>query len=349
VEITITPIKESRLNLYDFNNLDFGTVFTDYMLISDYDGKTWSPLSLEPLKHIEIHPGASMLHYGQTVFEGLKAYKAEDGRINLFRLQDNLERLNKSARRMEMAEIDIESCSKGIQKFVEEQKDWVPAKNQGSLYIRPFILATEDTLRAKPSETYRFMVIACPVGFYYDHPLSIYLERHYKRAATGGVGYAKAGGNYGASFYPTLKVKDFGYDQILWTDITNDFTLEELGSANFFYLRGDTLVTPIAKDSILKGITRATVIQLAKDRGIKVSEELITAKHFEEDLFHARIKCMFATGTAASVTFVNSVTIDKNKYFVDSDKNELVSSLKDEIEKIKFLEISNHHNWNVIV
>ncbi len=349
MNIVFSPVEESRLSQVDFNNLEFGKIFTDYMLVSSYDGTSWSDYSIEPLKPLPIHPGASMLHYGQTVFEGLKAYKSDNDQVNLFRLRDNMERLNTSAERMQMAQINVDDAIAGITRFVEEQKDWIPTKNNGSLYVRPFIISTDDTLRAKPSDTYKFIVIACPVGFYYDNPLKIYLERKFKRAATGGVGYAKAGGNYGASFYPGEKIKHDGFDQILWTDITNDYTLEELGSANFFYMRGNVLVTPKLRDSILKGITRDSIIQLAKDQGIEVSEELITAKHFEEDLFHGRVKCMFATGTAASVTFVNSITIDDNTYTVDSVQHEAVQALKAKIDGIKFLEETDAHNWNFLV
>ncbi|MBT8326160.1 MAG: branched-chain amino acid aminotransferase [Bacteroidia bacterium] len=349
MQIDITQVQKSNIDNYDFNNLEFGKIFTDYMLVTDYDGKEWSKFSIEPIKHLTIHPAMSALHYGQTVFEGLKAYRNEKGEVNIFRLTDNLVRLNKSAERMEMAQINVDDTFKALSKFIEMQKEWIPARDQGSLYIRPFIIATDNTLRAKPSSSFRFMVIACPVGFYYSKALSIVLGREYTRAASGGVGFAKAGGNYAASFYPNQIANELGYDQILWTDINHDYTLEELGSANFFYVRDNELITPQLKDSILAGITRDTVITIARERGLVVREELIKAGDFEKDLKAGRVNCMFATGTAASMTFVNYVTIDGSKYHIKSDKYEPMDQIKNEIDKIKFLEKSNNHNWNVVV
>ncbi len=347
--MNIDKLERSRIDECDFNDLHFGKVFTDYMLVSDYDGETWSDFTLGPLKPLELHPGASSLHYGQTIFEGLKAFKSDSGRVNIFRLRNNLERINVSAERMAMPTIDIKSNFNAILKFVELQKQWVPKKNQGSLYVRPFMIATDDALKAIPSKTYKYIVIACPVGFYYDRPLNIKIEQKYRRAATGGVGYAKAGGNYGASFFPTIEAQKDGFDQLIWTDINNNYSLEELGSANFFFMRGELLVTPMIKDSILKGITRDTVIQLAKEKGIEVSEEVVELSSFESDLKSGNVTCMFATGTAAAVTYVDAVTIGDIKYEVNSELNEKVASLKKEIHQIKYLEKEDNHGWNVIV
>ena len=349
VQIDITKVEQSNIGKYDFNNLEFGKIFTDYMLVSEYDGVTWNSFSIEPLKPLVMHPAASALHYGQTVFEGLKAYKNDKGEVNIFRLKDNLNRLNKSAERMGMAEIDVDAGLEAIKSFVALEKDWIPNRDQGSLYIRPFIIATDNTLRAKPSKTYKFMVIACPVGFYYNTALNIVLGREYSRAAAGGVGFAKAGGNYAASFYPSQIAKSLGYDQILWTDINNEFTLEELGSANFFYVRDNELITPQLKDSILAGITRNTVITIAKNKGLVVHEKLIKASDFEQDLKEGRVNCMFATGTAASMTFVNQVTIDDARYQVESNTYKPMLEIKSEIDQIKFLDKGNDYDWNILV
>ncbi|PCJ65543.1 MAG: branched chain amino acid aminotransferase [Bacteroidetes bacterium] len=347
--MTITEVTQSAVSSIDFNNLEFGKVFTDYMLVSDFDGESWSDFSIEPLKSFEMHPATSVLHYGQAIFEGLKAYKSESGKINIFRLKDNLKRLCISAERMQMPAIDEESSLEAIKRFVKLEEDFIPNRSQGSLYIRPFMISTDHTLKAVASRTYRFMVIACPVGFYYNTPLSIYLEQNFRRAAKGGVGYAKAAGNYGASFYPTEKAKQLGFDQILWTDITNNFTLEELGSANFFYVKNGELYTPKMHDSILKGITRDTIIKLAEKNGIKVNKVEITARAFESDLASGAVDCMFATGTAAAITYVNAVTIDSKKYQIASDVYGPIRELKTILDNAKFLDDLSNDQWNVVV
>lgn len=347
--INIIPAEKSGLSSVDFDNLEFGKTFVDYMVVADYDGENWSDFEIRPLEKLSMHPGTSALHYGQCIFEGLKAYKTSAGDINLFRLTDNIKRINKSAVRMEMPELPEAETKECILEFVKLQKEWIPSQEQGSLYLRPFMIATENTLRAKPSRTYKFMVIACPVGFYYNKPLKIILGRKYSRAAKGGVGYAKAAGNYAASFHPNNVAHQMGYDQILWTDISNDYTLEELGSANFFFARGNSIYTAPTKDSILAGITRDTVITLAREKGMEVNIGLTTADQFEKMLQDGEIDCLFATGTAASITFVNSITIDDATYEVNSNSFEPVTQLKLEMDAIKFLEKSTNHDWNILV
>ncbi len=352
--VTFAPmqiVQNSQSNVLnvDFDNLEFGKVFTDYMMVSDYNGEEWSDFEIQPLQSLSMHPATSVLHYGQAIFEGLKAYKSENNAVNIFRLEDNLKRMNASAHRMMMPQLDEKKTKEAIMQYVSEQKAWIPKRSQGSLYVRPFMISTDHTLRAVASQTYRFIVIACPVGFYYDTPLSIYLEKEHRRAAKGGVGYAKAAGNYAASFYPSVKAKNLGFDQVLWTDITNNFALEELGSANFFYVKNGNIHTPKMHDSILKGITRDTVINLAKDAGITVTSELITADSFEQDLAAGVVECMFATGTAAAITYVNAVTIGDNKYEVNSNQYAPVLRLKEQLDAAKFLDSDNHPEWNVIV
>ena len=347
--MTITEVEQSAVDRIDFENLQFGKVFTDHMLVSDFDGESWSDFVIEPLKPIQMHPATSVLHYGQAIFEGLKAYKNDEGKINIFRLQDNLTRLNASAERMQMPGVNKQAALAAIKKFVDLEQEFIPNQSQGSLYIRPFMISTDHTLKAVASNSYRFMVIACPVGFYYNTPLSIYLEKNYRRAASGGVGYAKAAGNYAASFYPAEKAKQLGFDQVLWTDVTNGFTLEELGSANFFYVKGGVVYTPKIHDSILKGITRDTIINIARDSGIEVVEDNITANQFQQDLSSGEVDCMFATGTAAAITYVNAITIDNKKYEISSNSYEPVLGLKEKLDGLKFLADLTYPQWNVEV
>jgi len=345
----INSIEQSQLENIDFNKLDFGRIFTDHMLVCDFDGEKWGDYSIEPLKPISMHPATSVLHYGQAIFEGLKGYRCDNDKINIFRLRDNLERMNISAERMQMPRFEVDGAYKAIEEFVRIEKKWVPTAEQGSLYIRPFMIATDHTLKALSSRAFRFMVIACPVGFYYNTPLSIYVEKKHRRAAAGGVGYAKAAGNYAASFYPTEKAKVAGFDQILWTDITNNFSLEELGSANFFFVKNDEIYTPALQDSILKGITRNTLIQIARAKRIIVHEVKISADEFVQYLEAGLVQCMFATGTAAAVTYVNGVTIDDVKFEVSSHDFKMINQLTEELNAHKFLKVEDKQGWNVVV
>jgi branched-chain amino acid aminotransferase len=344
----IDLVSQSKINSVDFNQLDFGKTFTDYMMVMDFDGESWSGLTIEPINTLNFHPAMSVFHYGQAIFEGLKAFKATDNRVNIFRLNDNLVRFNKSAERLMMPLIDIPTVSDAIKKFVDMQRDWVPSRDQGSLYLRPFMISTDNTLRAVSSSGFKFVVIACPVGFYYAEPISIIVDKNYRRAATGGIGFAKAAGNYAASFYPSKLAKEKGFDQVLWTDITNNFTLEELGSANFFFVKNGELYTPKMRDSILNGITRNTVIHLAKESGMMVHEAEITADEFKKDLNSGSVDCVFATGTAAAITYIHKIMIDEETFHVKSNMYAPVNQLHKDLEDAKF-GLKNHEEWNVWV
>ncbi|MDC0579787.1 branched-chain amino acid aminotransferase [Bacteroidia bacterium] len=344
----IDLVSQSKINTVDFNQLDFGKTFTDYMMVMDFDGESWSGLTIEPINTLNFHPAMSVFHYGQAIFEGLKAFKATDNRVNIFRLNDNLLRFNKSAERLMMPLIDIPTVSDAIKKFIDMQRDWVPSRDQGSLYLRPFMISTDNTLRAVSSSGFKFVVIACPVGFYYAEPISIIVDKNYRRAATGGIGFAKAAGNYAASFYPSKLAKEKGFDQVLWTDITNNFTLEELGSANFFFVKNGELYTPKMRDSILNGITRNTVIHLAKESGMMVHEAEITADEFKKDLNSGSVDCVFATGTAAAITYIHKIMIDEETFHVKSNMYAPVNQLHKDLEDAKF-GLKNHEEWNVWV
>ena len=344
----IKQVTNSNLNNVDFNQLDFGKTFSDYMMVMDHDGNSWSEYLIEPLKELSFHPGMSVFHYGQAIFEGLKAFKSDNGKINIFRLHDNIDRFNKSAERLLMPQIDKQQALKAIKKFVELQREWVPSRSQGSLYVRPFMISTDNTLRAVPSKAYKFVVIACPVGFYYSVPLRVMINKEYRRAATGGIGYAKAAGNYAASFYPSNQAKELGFDQVLWTNITDDYKLEELGSANFFYVKNGALHTPKMRDSILNGITRNTVINLAKESGLEVHEEAISADRIKSELAAGDVDCLFATGTAAAITYINELQIDDELFQVNSNTYAPIIKIKQELDDCKF-GLKNHEDWNVWV
>ena len=335
MQIDITRVSESKIGNYDFDKLEFGKVFTDYMMYSDFDGEKWSDYKIESLKPISMHPGTSCLHYGQAIFEGLKAYKTIDNKVNLFRLRDNVERLNRSAARLQMPQLDVDIAITAIQEYVALQKDWVPLRTQGALYLRPFMTAMDNTLRATPSITYRFMVIACPVGFYYDHPLKIKLERNFRRAATGGVGFAKAAGNYAASFYPAKLAAQQGYQQVLWTDASTNEFLEEAGTMNVFFRVNDTLITAPTSDRILDGVTRKSIIQFAEDKGIKVEVRPVKVTEIVEAAKNGELLEMFGAGTAAVISPILGFAHKDEKFELPKVENSYSSLIKKSLTDIQ--------------
>lgn len=341
--------EHSAIDKVDFNNLTFGRVFTDHMISCDYEDGKWGDMVIKPLENLNVHPAMHVFHYGQAVFEGLKAYKTDTGDINLFRIQDNLKRLNRSANRMAIPAIDVNSTLEAIKQWMELDKAWVPNQQQGTLYLRPFLIATSPTLRAIPSLKYKFMLIASPVGFYYAEPIRVKVESRYARAAKGGVGYAKAAGNYGAAFMPTLEAKDDDFDQLVWTDPTDEHNLEELGSANIFIKSGDELITPELHDSILAGITRDTVLKVATDMGMEVIEKAIPKKELLKLLQDGKVDSLFATGTAAAITFIEEIDVDGDLFSLESHKDEKVLNIKKRMEDIKFNRVEDANGWNVII
>lgn len=336
MNLVVRSVEQSAINAVDFSNLSFGNIFTDHMLICDFDGENWGDIYIQPLSDFSFHPATSVLHYGQAIFEGLKAYLTTNGKINLFRVDDNLKRLQKSAERMAMPCPPVEITKNAILEWLKLEKKWVPKKSEGTLYVRPFIIATGNTLRAIPSSTFRFAVIGSPVGFYYNQPISVKLENHFKRAAPGGTGSAKAAGNYAGAFAPTLAVKYEGFDQLLWTDVSENQYIEELGSANFFIRTEDALITPPTSSTILSGITRDTILKIAIESGMKVEEKRISKLDLITMLSKNKIISLFASGTAAAVTYINRIAIDDQEFLVSSDNDVAVQQLKHRLDSIRF-------------
>lgn len=342
----VRKAESSHIGSVDFDNLIFGRTFTDHMIQCDYDGEQWGEIVVKPLESFQMHPASQVLHYGQAVFEGLKAYRTDEGKVNLFRVTDNLRRLNVSAERLAIPPINPDVVLKALEEWLKLDYNWVPAQHQGSLYIRPFLFATSNTLRAMPSIKYTFMLIASPVGFYYSEPIRVKVESNYTRAARGGVGYAKAAGNYAAAFMPTIEAKGGEFDQLLWTDQTEHNYLEELGSANLFFMANNCLYTPNLHDSILAGITRDSVITIARSKGIEVEEKAITKAELESLLREGKVQCLFATGTAAAITFIKDIDIDGHLYHVDSLNEFRVMDIKKQLEEIKWARRSEPYGWN---
>ena len=307
ISIKINKTQQSRIDSVDFENIQFGTIFSDHMYRVDYaDGKWFNPQIL-PYGEISIAPSLSALHYGQAIFEGMKAFKDQNGNAQLFRPLDNLQRFNFSAKRMAMPEIEEEFFMEGLKQLVKLDQNWIPTKIGSALYLRPFMFATDDFVGVRPSKTFSFIIFTCPVNSYYPKPINVVVEEKYVRAFDGGVGFVKAAGNYGASMLPTAEAQQKGYDQIIWTDGREHEYVEESGTTNLFFVVGDTVLTPNIDGTILQGITRKSCIQVLQDKGFKVEERKISMKEIAAAYEKGILKDAFGTGTAAIIAKIAGI------------------------------------------
>ncbi len=349
IELTGNPKQKP-----DPDNLRFGTVFTDHMFVMDYDPENgWHDGRIVPYAPIELDPASSVFHYGQEMFEGLKAYKTREGRVQLFRPDMNAKRTNNTNRRMCIPQIDEELYIDAIKALVAVDKDWIPQKPDTALYIRPFIIATDKYLGVSASSNYKFMIILSPVGPYYESglaPTKIYVENDFVRSAPGGTGYAKIGGNYAAAMIAEQKAHDMGYDQVLWLDAKEGKYVEEIGTSNAFFKIGGELYTAPLVGTILPGITRDSMIKVMKDWGYKVNEVRFTI----EDVFKAseegRLEEVFATGTAAVISPVGELFWNDRHIVINNNEiGELSQKLYDELYGIQTGEIADTRGWTVPV
>jgi len=327
--------KESKISEVDFDNIPFGRVFADHMFIIDYEEGEWKNGRIEPYGDLCLSPALSCMHYGQAIFEGMKAYKSPSNEILLFRPLDNHKRLNRSAERMCMPSVPEDIFMSGLELLLNIDSAWIPQKEGSSLYIRPFMIGTDDYLGVKPSSKYSFIIYFCPVGSYYNQHLRIQIEEKYVRAAAGGVGYAKAAGNYAASMYPASLVQKHGYQQLLWTDAIEHKYIEELGTSNFFALIGDTLITPELEGTILDGITRDSVIKLAKHLGHAVEEKRFEVAELIEAAKNGTLKEAFATGTAATLAKIETIAFRGTDHNLDVESSVLAEDLANRLDAIK--------------
>jgi branched-chain amino acid aminotransferase len=352
MEISVTQVEPSQLKPKpeDASKLGFGDIFTDHMFLMNYEsGKGWFNPRIEPYANISIDPAAMGIHYGQEIFEGLKAYCGRDEGISLFRPKENFERFNRSARRMCMAEVDVDLAMEGMKKLIQLDKEWIP-RNQGtSLYIRPTMLATEPHLGVRPSNAYLFFIIIGPVGAYYKeglNPVKIYVEDFYVRAAKGGTGEIKTAGNYGASLFAAENAKEKGFTQVLWLDATEHKYVEEVGTMNIFFVIDNEVITSPLGGSVLAGITRASVIQLVKDWGMKLLERSISIDEVINAAKDGRLKEAFGTGTAAVISPVGQITYKGDDHIVAGGKmGELSQKLYKEIVAIQYMEKTDPYGW----
>ena len=338
----------------DPDHLPFGRIFTDHMFMMDYDPEQgWHDGRIVPYGPIELDPASTVFHYGQEMFEGLKAYRTKEGKVQLFRPDMNAKRTNNTNKRMCMPQIDEDLFVDAVKAIVEVDKDWIPDKRDTSLYIRPFMFATEPFLGVAASKTYRFMIILSPVGPYYEHglaPTRIYVENEYIRSAMGGTGYAKIGGNYAAAMIAEQKAHDMGFDQVLWLDAKEKKYVEEIGTSNAFFKIDGQIYTSSLVGTILPGITRASMIEVMKEWGYKVNETRFTI----EDVFKAgqegKLEEVFATGTAAVISPVGELFWDGKSLVINDNKiGELSQKLYDELYGIQTGEIEDKRGWTVPV
>lgn len=346
--ITIKTVSKSRISEVDFDNLGFGKVFSDHMFVSDYSDGQWHDHRIVPVEKMDIHPANMALHYGQSIFEGLKASKDQDGTPMLFRADKNIERLNLSAIRMCMPEFPFEILLDAMKLLVSIEKDWIPTAPGASLYLRPFMFATDEYLGVAASSTYKLVILACPSGIYYSKPIRLLAEDHYVRAVKGGVGEAKTAGNYAASLYPAKMAREKGFDQILWLDAIYNKYVQEVGTMNiFFVLKGNKVMTPAEDGAILKGVTRNSLIQILESRGYEVVEKLISIDEIMDEYAQGNLVEMFGAGTAAVVTNVSELTYkDKNITF-DESNWELSNSLKNTINELRTGKIEDTFNFTI--
>ena len=334
----------------DSSKLVFGRAMTDHMLIIDYDaGQGWHDARIIPYGPLQIDPAAKVLHYAEEIFEGLKAYRTAGGSIQLFRVRDNIDRMNKSADRLCLPQIPEELAVSAIKKLVEVEQDWVPHEKDTSLYIRPFMIGLDAALGVHSSHHVQFIVVVCPVGAYYPeglNPVKIYIENEDVRAVKGGTGMAKTGGNYAASLRAGNRAEERGYSQVLWLDGVHRKYIEEVGAMNVMFKVNGKILTPDLNGSVLDGITRRSCIQLLKDWGYEVEERRISAEELFDAAESGALEEAWGTGTAAVVSPIGELAMGDKKVTVSGGKiGEITQKLYDELTGIQWGRVADPHNW----
>jgi branched-chain amino acid aminotransferase len=351
IPISTRKTKESAISKVDFDHLEFGKYISDHMLVCDFSrDKGWQAPMILPYANLSLSPATLALHYGQTVFEGMKAFRMTDGRINIFRIERHYERFARSLERMCMAVPPKETFIDGLTQLVELDKDWVPSRNGAALYLRPFVYASESRFGLKISDQFRFVIFTGPVNELYAKPIKIKLETRYSRAARGGTGFAKCGGNYGASFLPTKEAREEGYDQVLWTDSIGHNYIEESGMMNIMFVINGRIVTPALTDSILDGVTRDSLLTLAADLGYPCEERPLSVAELEHAFRENAITEAFGAGTAAVVAPISTINIGAIDYQLPAyDQNNLMFRIKAELENIRTGKVDDRFNWNYVI
>ncbi|MGS2726684.1 branched-chain amino acid aminotransferase [Psychroserpens sp. BH13MA-6] len=342
----IEKVETSKLQDVNFDDLAFGRTFTDHMFMCDFIDGQWQQPKIMPYQSMPMEPSARVFHYGQAVFEGMKAYKDDDGNVFLFRPEENFKRINKSSARLAMPEFPKEYFFEGLTTLLNLDKDWIQPGVGNSLYIRPFAIAIDSAIAAAPSENYRFMIICSPAKAYYKGTVKVLIAEQFSRSANGGVGFAKAAGNYAAQFYPTNLAQQKGYQQVIWTDADTHTFLEEAGTMNVFFRINDTLITAPTSDRILDGVTRKSLIQLAADNDITCEVRPIKVSEIVEASNNGTLKEIFGAGTAAVISPISGFEYQDTYYELpEIDASSYSSILKQKMLNIQHNLADDKHHW----
>ncbi len=344
--INITKVETSKLNEQSLKDLPFGRYFTDHMLEADYENGEWKNVEIKPYQPLLMEPSLAALHYGQAIFEGIKAYKDEADNAYIFRPYDNFKRFNISAERMQMPTVPEDIFMEGMRLLIDLDKKWIPSLPEHSLYIRPFMFSSDPVIGVKPSETYKFMIILSPTGPYYVAPMRIYVEETYTRAAPGGVGFAKNAGNYGGSMLATALAKKQGYDQVLWTDAFEHKYLQEVGTMNVFFIVGNKAITPSLEDgTILAGVTRDSAITILQEMGLQVVETKISIDELIAHHEAGQLREVFGTGTAATISMIKELRYKDFSMHFDTTQWQVAPELKRRLNAIRDSKAPDTHGW----
>lgn len=347
-QIRTEKVQQSRIETVDWNNLPFGKIFSDHMFVSDYHDGEWTDDRIIPFGHFTMHPASMVLHYGQAIFEGMKASKLNDGTPVLLSPADHAKRLNASARRMMMAEFPEDRFVEALHQLVALDKDWIPPQEGSALYLRPYMFATDEFIGVRPGASYRFCIFTAPVGPYYAKPVRLLVEQEYVRAVPGGTGEAKAAGNYAASLLPAHLAQQKGFDQVLWMGGPNMTQIQEVGTMNVFFVIDGEVITPATDGAILKGITRKNFMTILRDQGYKVTERVIEIDEVVAAHEAGTLQEMFGAGTAAVVSHVAELQYkDKLMTLPDVAQREVGPMLKQYIDGLRAGTVEDKFGWLV--
>jgi len=345
-EIKVNRVTHSSIEKLDVENIPFAKIYSDHMFVADYSNGQWGSARIEPFQPLSLSPATSSIHYGISIFEGMKAYKNDDGEVLLFRPEANAKRLNISGERMCIPPVPESLFMEALTQLVRLDNQWVPSKVGTSLYIRPFIFSTDEYIGIRPPENFKFIIITCPVGAYYSKPVSVKIETHYSRAVEGGTGYAKAAGNYASSLYPAKIAQEEGFDQLIWTDAKTHEYIEESGTMNLMFMIDGKLITAPTSGTILKGITRDSVITIAKDWGIEVEERPVTVKEVVAAARQNKIQEAFGVGTAATIAQIASIGFENELFKLNElDDTAFSNKVLNELNNMKTGKIEDRFNW----
>jgi len=346
VEISVTKTDRSRLKDINLEDIPFGKYFNDHMLEDDYENGEWKSVEIKPYQPLLLEPSLAALHYGQAIFEGIKAYRSHNGDAYIFRPIDNFMRFNRSAARMNMPLIPEELFMEGMRQLIALDKDWIPTKKDHSLYIRPVMFAVDTVLGVRPSENYKFLILLSPTGPYYASPMKIMVEEKYTRAAPGGVGFSKNAGNYGGSMLAASLAKQKGYDQVLWTDSAEHKWLQEVGMMNVFFIIDKIAITPSLEDgTILEGVTRASVIQGLKDMNVAVEERKISIDEIVDAYKLGKVSEVFGTGTAAVIAPIRELNYKGMVMDFNVSDYKISEAVKNWLADLREGRIQDKHGW----